>query len=255
MITNLPQYSGEKNAPGYITFKFIPVGEVVSIPDHLGDYNINSDITLQSGKFWRAGYASIGTLQLRENSIEKSGTTQFRQVLDGFIPRDVPDLTRLLEEMKHGRFLVLAKNAEGDERLIGSIENGCRFSYKFDSRRIGEKKVKGYSFQFYRTSITPSPFYYATANVSYGSGGSNDLTWVVSFAAGVNAVEHSVPANGAGTLSSETLDNVDAGTAVYKVNSVVKTLPLTLAAGDTFRVEITQTNAANPSSVTLTGSY
>jgi len=54
----------------------------------------------------------------------------------------------------------------------------------------------------------------------------------------------------AATYATETLDNV--ATVVYTVNSVVKTLPFTVANGETLNVTITRTNTALKSSVILT---
>lgn len=252
-ITNLPQYQGEHNLPGYLGYKFIPLSEVTDVPDHRGTYNINSDISLVQDKFWRAGYGTMGTLELNEDPQVEGGITRYRQVLKGFIPRDVPDLTRLMEAMKHNRFLVLAKNAEGDERLLGDLQNGMHFTYQFSSRKIGDRQVKGYSYEFYRTSREPAPFYYATASVSFGQGGSNDLTYIVSFEPGTGTRQHTITAQAAGTLSTQSLDNVD--TVSYELNGNSVSLPFSPSVGDTFTVNITQTDDQQPSSVTLNGTY
>lgn len=60
---------------------------------------------------------------------------------------------------------------------------------------------------------------------------------------------HTVPAEEAGIYDTEALVNV--ATVVYKVNTVVKTLPITLVAGDVFLITVTQTNAALNSSVKI----
>lgn len=60
---------------------------------------------------------------------------------------------------------------------------------------------------------------------------------------------HTVPVEEAGVYDTEELVNV--ATVVYKVNTVVKTLPITLVAGDVFLITVTQTNAALNSSVKI----
>jgi len=60
---------------------------------------------------------------------------------------------------------------------------------------------------------------------------------------------HTILAKEAGIYTGETLVNV--ATIEYKVNTVVKTLPITFVAGDEFLRTITQTNAALASSVEI----
>jgi hypothetical protein len=60
---------------------------------------------------------------------------------------------------------------------------------------------------------------------------------------------HVVTAKEAGVYTTETLVNV--ATVEYKVNTVVKTLPITLVAGDVLLRTIAQTNAAIDSSVEI----
>lgn len=60
---------------------------------------------------------------------------------------------------------------------------------------------------------------------------------------------HTITADEAGTYDNETLVNV--ATVAYEINSVAASMPLTLAAGDTFKRTITQTNAALDSSVKI----
>jgi len=60
---------------------------------------------------------------------------------------------------------------------------------------------------------------------------------------------HIIPADEVAIYDIETLVNV--ATVEYKVNTIVKTLPITLALGDTFLITITQTNPALDSSVKI----
>lgn len=57
--------------------------------------------------------------------------------------------------------------------------------------------------------------------------------------------------NQAGIYTSNILTNI--ATVVYKVNTVVKTLPITLVDTDDFEVIITRTNPVNDSRVVLNG--
>ncbi len=70
-------------------------------------------------------------------------------------------------------------------------------------------------------------------------------------AAGDDDRSITVAANAVGTYTSNTLTNV--ATVVYKVNTVTKTLPITLALADTFLITITRTTAAVESEIVLNG--
>lgn len=163
MIHSMPQYNGEVNLPGYLDFKFVPLSYVQSVPDHWNQWSIYSDIVLLAGKEWLNGYATQGTLRVAEGATANSGLVTYLHRVEGFLPRDIPDLTGLMQAMAHDRFLVLAKNADQNRKLLGTLQTGLRFSYSYDSKRIGEQQVKGYSYRFEAQCLEPAPFYYATA--------------------------------------------------------------------------------------------
>jgi len=133
------------------------------VPDHLNSFSIYSDIILHPGKEWLNGYATQGTLRVTETPVFSSGLVRYSHRLEGFLPRDIPDLTRLMAAMANDRFIVLAKNAAQDRKLLGTIQTALRFSYNYDSRRIGDQQVNGYSYQFEAQCLEPAPFYYAAA--------------------------------------------------------------------------------------------
>ena len=71
--------------------------------------------------------------------------------------------------------------------------------------------------------------------------------------AGTDEITVVLTANQVGIYTSNALTNID--TVVYKVNTVVKTLPITLIDTDSFEVIITRTNPANDSRVVLNGTF
>ena len=70
-------------------------------------------------------------------------------------------------------------------------------------------------------------------------------------ATGTDTLSFTIGANQTGTYVSNTLTNV--ATVVYEVNSVVDTLPITVALSDTLDITITRTTASTLSEVILNG--
>ena len=130
MDLNFP-LSGD-NIAGVLTFWFVPLADVLS--------QAGGDVTLAAGKEWYTG----GATRFRLNTTEKTEDTPHGPVTEvelvGFIPRRSSPLDAVLEQMVgRTRYLVIYQDYNGYRKLLGSIKQGLRFSWKhLSGQRPGE---------------------------------------------------------------------------------------------------------------------
>ena len=156
--------TNEDNTGSLAKFWFIPVSDVVSIPAAV-DYVIPSSIIVQEGKNWYTANVTQDTPGFEDKETTFKGAKGRSISLVGFVPGHHSALSKLFRAMELIRFLVLAEDQEGNQRLLGSIENPMRFKFSFDT---GNKtsSSKGYQITFFQTA-KQSPYFYTSPFVAY----------------------------------------------------------------------------------------
>lgn len=158
MITSFYAYDTQRNMGGIIDFAFAPVSTVDAIPQ-AKDFVIEDDVIFLNDADWLSGYGTMGTLVLTVTEQENRNLISYKSVLTGFIPRNVPQNTALFSQMAKERFLVIARDVQNAQRLLGDKENGAQFAWNFSTETIDGSAVSGTRFTFTWQHKEPPPFY------------------------------------------------------------------------------------------------
>lgn len=143
--------------PGLVKYQFAPVNTVAAVPDTYGVQELSSAITFTGSHDWLTGYATQGTLQLRETPAG-NGLLVYEQVITGKVPDISSALLQQLEEMQRHYHLVICQDAKGRQRLVGSLEAGASFAFSHDTATL-QAGYHGYSFTFRALSAYPALVY------------------------------------------------------------------------------------------------
>lgn len=156
MIASFPKKPAY-NLGGYQDFKFMVLSQIESFPMIFNGKALTS-VVLKPNQYLFEGYGTYESLVFSEKSEENVQGIFFEQLFAGFMPGDSQDHISLMEEMQRNYFILIAKDANGLMRLIGSPANPLSFKADFDSSgsRSGSR---GYNFEFYAPSPFRAPLY------------------------------------------------------------------------------------------------
>lgn len=153
MINNLTR-SGRNNIGGLKSIKAIPTSEVSAISEVMAG---KVTITLASGKAWRTIDTSFGTKGL-EDTPAPIGRQQPRDVtVSGRVPGADYSLMQELEAYAREGFIVLVKDNNDRQRLVGNLDEPMFFSWSH-ATGTGPEDANGIEFSFKRTLRETPPF-------------------------------------------------------------------------------------------------
>lgn len=140
---------------GLKIFRFIPVEDVISLPEtqELDFF----DMELQPGAVWYNALAAYQSISHTDQLNQSPHGDYFSNEVNAFYPGTSRELEALFGEMINRRFLVRTKDYDGNERLIGTLEDPLTFERTFGSSRPGERK--GYGLSFKNQQRSQSYFY------------------------------------------------------------------------------------------------
>lgn len=156
MITNFAPTTSH-NLGGYRAFKFVLLSQIATFPMIFGGKTV-AGITLKPNQVPYIGYATYETLLFSETAEENKQGIFYTQKLSGYLPGDSEAQVNLMEEMQRNYFIVIATDANGFMRLIGSPANPLSFKADFDSSAT-RSGARGYSFEFSALSPFRAPHY------------------------------------------------------------------------------------------------
>ena len=158
---------GFSNIGGVASFWFSPINKVQSIPDINSTQRAISDpVTWRDGGEWLKGYSTFRQCKLSIRSGFGPNGKNFDAELTGFYPGLDTIMSDLLEEMQGQEFIILALDHEGNQLLLGSIDEPMIFTLKeWNSSDVGQG-MKGYAFAFARKFSKRPPFYLPTPETS-----------------------------------------------------------------------------------------
>ena len=217
---------------------FIEIEKVVSEPRILNLVALD-DITLDDGVFWKEMYSTRNKAAFSETQQKEGARIAYLQTVQGYIPKANQALANNLANGKRQRYMVVAKDNNGQLRLIGSKDNPCLFNYSFTTN-TAIAGGNGYSYTFTRLSREPAPGYDGLLNVdgSIVYSEARRTTIILIFAALADDVQTiSIAAEQSGNYSIvETDDNITSSS--FKINTVSESLPFNLVAGDDLEITI-----------------
>lgn len=139
---------------GLKLFRFIDVEQVNSLPS---SQEIKlTDIGMPSGAVWYNGAASMRSISHADEQVSSPAGDYYSNRIALFYPGTSRDLEQLFDEMINKRFLIRTRDYQGNERLIGTLENPLEFTRSFSAAQLGGRK--GYSLEFSNRQLRQSYF-------------------------------------------------------------------------------------------------
>jgi hypothetical protein len=139
---------------GLKIFRFIPASSVISIPDKK-EFNF-LEMQLATNAVWLNGVASFRSLSFSDNLVTNENGDFHENNISAFYPGQNRELESLFDEMVNGVFLLRIRDYEGNERLLGTLEDPLRFTRSYDSAQLGGSK--GYRISFRNRQLSASTF-------------------------------------------------------------------------------------------------
>ncbi len=156
-MNDFTSFQDTDNIGGCQSFQFIPVNQVVSIPDPI-DFVIPTEPTLLSGATFFNGYSTAKTLLFDEKTQKNNAGEYFLQKISGFYPKIRPSILKLFKEMKNHKFIVLVHDNNNMLRMVGTLEQPLEFSYSL-STGTNPVQRNGITFEFTAENELPAPMY------------------------------------------------------------------------------------------------
>ena len=166
-LNSIPSLEGE-NMPGLTLISLVRVPDILSFPD---SYNgiATSALTFQEGKGWAVWAATYRTSSFSRRAQDTQEGVLTNQELPFIIPRHTPAITSMLRLAERDEFIVLFKDANGQEYLWGNPQKPVRFLFnqttgsgsgrnEYDCRLYSEssENILAYPVTFGSTPVDPS---------------------------------------------------------------------------------------------------
>jgi hypothetical protein len=140
-IDNIAKQCGSGNSPGLKTKAQITcVDQIASIPaPGEGTHVISSNITMRSavtgppaitaGLFFEWNISKIDSELVSEPDGDGENVS-FKHSTKFFINKLQPGITYIMNGMLGGEYIVIVKDRNGNQRLLGELDNGCTIKVK-----------------------------------------------------------------------------------------------------------------------------
>lgn len=139
---------------GLKLFRFIDVEQVSSLPS--GQEIKFTDIGMAPGAVWYKGVAAMRSISHADEQVSSSSGDYYTNRISLFYPGTNRALELLFDEMINKRFLIRTRDYQGNERLIGTLDNPLEFTRNFSAAQLGGRK--GYSLEFSNRQLRQSYF-------------------------------------------------------------------------------------------------
>jgi hypothetical protein len=133
--------------------QWIKIASVESFSSITYDYDRHvTAVAFNSGYSWKDVYNTLETINFSEESISGPLGDSWHSEVTGFIPGKLDGIDSVFEVMSKQRWIVAVNDWDERVTIVGNIENGCRFKFKFDSKSK-VSNLKGVSVSFFRDDI------------------------------------------------------------------------------------------------------
>lgn len=149
-MQNILPLDGLDNIGNIYQFRFIPVVDVESIPDP-SPFAIQSPLVPVTGKDWYMGAFTQETCDYKQTAVDSANGPFHKFNLSCIVPLIRKSMTQNFTEMLDHRFVLDVYDMNGNRKLVGSKEDGCKFIFE-ESPTTGAGR-NGYVISFYAESI------------------------------------------------------------------------------------------------------
>lgn len=156
MLKNFP-ISKTYNLGGLVGFKFIHSSAVETWP---GVFNgkVTTSLTLKAGHEWLTGYSTPETLSFDEEGDDNPNGPIYDRLISGFVPGEKDELLDLMSQMQGQEFILLIKDPNQKQRLIGSHGTPVLFGGSYNTGAT-RQDLRGFKFKFTGKAIFRAPIY------------------------------------------------------------------------------------------------
>ncbi len=115
--------------------------DVAAIPAPASDTGaITGDVTMTAGKTFASWAFVEDTGSMKEESVGDAGFRSVKTTVSSMVKGNKAQVTRMLNQLLNGSFVLIVKDAEGQTWLIGNKERGATLGIKRDFGTKGEDK-------------------------------------------------------------------------------------------------------------------
>lgn len=159
-LQDILRLNGGDNVSGIVAIQLARKADFVSIPAPVGG-TIYNNIVFKSGSSWNTWQVTLETPRIttRENTTREGSSK--RKTLEFSIPKDRDTIRNMLALAERDEFIVLFKDANGKQKIFGSLQAPVRFEFGHDSgAQRGERNA--YSCRFFYDGPDNEFFYNGT---------------------------------------------------------------------------------------------
>lgn len=153
-MNDFPDLKNE-NIGGLKAFSFVPIDLVTFMPDQ---QNLSYlDIGLKPEARWYRGKVAYKSLNHLDRLVSSPHGDYYSNEVQLFYPGTSAELELLMDEMCNRRFLLRTTDYQGNQRVIGTLNDPLSFTREFRSAEIGGRK--GYMMTFSNRQLRQNSFY------------------------------------------------------------------------------------------------
>lgn len=145
------------NLGGIMQLRVCPVAGIAAIPDPVDD-TVYGDITFNAGYSWALWQVKSDDAGLRDRVKDSEEGLYSSYSLPFFIPGDRAGWKKLFDAMHDDAFIILAKDPNNNQVIVGSLDAPLRFKAEFDSGN-NISGLRGYACEFFSDGGSPAYFY------------------------------------------------------------------------------------------------
>lgn len=145
------------NLGGINSIQFIPVEDVISIPDPYGN-KIIKPVVLGTGKRLFNAYATRGTIRYTQNPRITAAGTIYDKKLVASIPKEYAENEELYFQMRNRQFIVVYRNNNNIRKILSTLSEPLKFTADLDTGADVPNK-NAHSITFFGEGSKPALFY------------------------------------------------------------------------------------------------
>jgi len=155
-MKNISRLGGD-NLGGLIELKVAPASSISKIPDPVNG-TVYGDVVFVAGFSWHTWQVQFNNLGITAKSKSSQEGNYRDYQLPFIIPGNNPEITRILRQAEQDQFIILVKDTENRQKIVGSLDAPLLFNCDFDSGRSA-RNLKGYECEFYSEAQEVDFFY------------------------------------------------------------------------------------------------
>ncbi len=131
-IQSINRLKGEDNLAGLLEIKVCSKSEISNIPTPVNGI-VYGDITFIGGAGFATWQATLEKARMKSDRDRTRDGSSSKNQLPFSIPKDKPGLRNMFTRMERDEFIVLYKDASGQQKIFGTLNKPVQFSFNHDS--------------------------------------------------------------------------------------------------------------------------